>query len=352
MANVSGIQGNYDGKKYIHTENGDIYKKPGMAATTGAVLAANMAGGLAMRPIQNAFRKPFLGALKEMERLNYTQQYSPIFDKFVSNELSKTGKEFIEASKKAFGMSGLAQKYGTEFVNVKNISDVKDIDKAIPKWIKKFPKLEKIVIKKLESAKTAIAEGKNACFVPNTNKIYVNTDKMSYASFHEMGHALNKHASKIGKILQKSRQPGMLLAVAAMFTAIFKRKKAEGEQPTGVVDKVTTFIKDNCGKLAFLGTLPTILEEGLASVKGAKLAKEVLSPKNYKLLNKFNGAAWLSYLGMGVGITAATVLASKVRDSIAKPEKVAQEVKPEQDEPKEEKTYKVPVENLLKTIEV
>ena len=318
MANVSGIQGNYDGKKYIHTENGDIYKKPGMAATTGAVLAANMAGGLAMRPIQNAFRKPFLGALKEMERLNYTQQYSPIFDKFVSNELSKTGKEFIEASKKAFGMSGLAQKYGTEFVNVKNISDVKDIDKAIPKWIKKFPKLEKIVIKKLESAKTAIAEGKNACFVPNTNKIYVNTDKMSYASFHEMGHAL----------------------------------KAEGEQPTGVVDKVTTFIKDNCGKLAFLGTLPTILEEGLASVKGAKLAKEVLSPQNYKLLNKFNGAAWLSYLGMGVGITAATVLASKVRDAIAKPEKVAQEVKPEQDEPKEEKTYKVPVENLLKTIEV
>ena len=144
----------------------------------------------------------------------------------------------------------------------------------------------------------------------------------------------------------------MLLAVAAMFTAIFKRKKAEGEQPTGVVDKVTTFIKDNCGKLAFLGTLPTILEEGLASVKGAKLAKEVLSPQNYKLLNKFNGAAWLSYLGMGVGITAATVLASKVRDAIAKPEKVAQEVKPEQDEPKEEKTYKVPVENLLKTIEV
>ncbi len=352
MVNVSGIQGNYDSKKYIHTENGDIYKKPGVAATTGAVIAANMAGSLAMKPIQNAFRKPVLGALKEMERLNYIQQYNPIFDKFVSKELSATGKEFIKASKEAFGKSGLAQKYGTEFVNVKNITDVKDINKAIPKWIKKFPQLEKIVKSKIETAKSAIVEGKNACFVPNTNKIYVNTDKMSYASFHEMGHALNKHASKIGKILQKSRQPGMLLAGVAMLTAIFKRKKAEGEQPTGVVDKVTTFIKDNCGKLAFLGTLPTILEEGLASVKGAKLAKGVLSPKNYKLLNKFNGAAWLTYLGMGVGITAATVLASKVRDAIAKPEKVAQEVKPEQEVPKEEKTYKAQVNDLFETIEV
>ena len=352
MVNVSGIQGNYDGKKYIHTENGDIYKKPGIAATTGAVLTANMAGSLAMKPIKNAFRKPVLGALKEMERLNYVQQYNPIFDKFVNKEISKTGKEFINASKEAFKISGLGDKYGVEFVDAKKLSDMKDLEKELPKWVKKCPKLEKMFKGQLEGAKSAITKGKNACFAPKSNKIFVNTEKMSYASFHEMGHALNKHVGTIGKILQKSRRPGMLLAVSAMLVGIFKRKKADGEQPTGVVDKVTTFVKENCGKLAFLGTLPTILEEGLASIRGAKLAKGVLSPKNYKLLNKFNGAAWLTYLGMGVGITAATVLASKVRDAIAQPKKVAQEVKPEQEVPKEEKTYKVQVNDLFETIEV
>ena len=320
ISSINGSQ-DYSGKKYIHTEDGSVYKKAGIGATAGAIFTGNAVGSLTMKPIQNVFRKPVLGALKEMERLNYTSPYNPL-GKYINGEISATGKDFIKASKEAFDNSKLA-KHGVEFVDVKKLSDVKDIEKAIPKSIKQFPKLEKLMKKQLEGAKEAIVKGKNACFVPNTNKIYVNLDRMSYASFHEMGHALNKNASKIGKILAKSRKPGMILTAAALLTGIFKRKKVEGEGTNGIVDKVTTFVKDNCGKLAFLGTLPTILEEGLASIRGAKLAKGILSEKNYKLLNKFNGKAWLTYLGMGVAMTAATVLASKVRDAIAKPEKVA-----------------------------
>lgn len=351
MVNVSGIQGNFSDKKYIHTEDGSVYQKPGALKTTGAVLAANAVGCVAMAPIKNVFRKPTMGALKEMERLNYVQSYNPILGKFVNKEISKTGKEFINASKEAFYRSGLGDKYGVEFVNVKKASEI-NLDGAIPKWTKKIPKLEQALKDKLESAKYTIAEGKNAYFVPNSNKIYVNNDKMSYASFHEMGHALNKHVGTIGKILQKSRKPGLLLAAASMLVGMFKRKKVDGEQPQGIVDKVTTFVKDNCGKLAFLGTLPTILEEGLASIRGAKLAKHVLSKENYKLLNKFHGKAWLTYLGMGVAMTAATVISSKVRDAIAEPKKVAQETKQEPEVQNEEKNSKVNVEELFKTIEV
>ena len=350
MVNVSGIQGNFSGKKYIHTEDGSVYQKPGALRTTGAVLAATAVASVAMAPIQNVFRKPVIGALKEMERLNYVESYNPILGRFVNKEISKTGKDFINASKEAYKISNL-KNIGVEFVDVKKASEI-NLEGAIPKWIKKFPKLEQVLKAKLEGAKYAIAEGKNACFVPNTNKIYVNTDKMSYASFHEMGHALNKHVGTIGKILQKSRKPGLLLTAAAMLVGMFKRKKADGEQPQGIVDKVTTFVKDNCGKLAFLGTLPTILEEGLASIRGAKLAKGVLSKENYKLLNKFNGKAWLTYLGMGVAMTAATVISSKIRDAIAEPKKVAQETKQEPEVQNEEKNYKVNVEELFKTIEV
>lgn len=255
-----------------------------------------------------------------MEQLNYTGGQ---LGKYLGNrEISSVGKEFIEASKAAFAKSGLDAR-GVKFVDVKNMSDLNCLDGEIPKIFKKYPKIEKFFKRKLDCSKSQIVKGKNACFAHKANKIFVNTEKMSYVSFHEMGHALNANVGKAGKILMKLRKPGMLLVGVAMLTGIFKRKKVEGEKPQGVVDKVTTFIKDNCGKLTFLGFLPTILEEGLASVKGAKLAKGLLSEKNFKLLNRFNSKSWLTYLGAGIATSVGVTLASKVRDWIAEPKKVA-----------------------------
>jgi hypothetical protein len=108
-----------------------------------------------------------------------------------------------------------------------------------------------------------------------------------------------------------------------MAVAIFKRKKVEGEQTKGTVDKATTFIKNHATGLAALGTVPLLAEEGLASIKGAKLAKEIISPENYKLLNKLNGKAWLTYATFAGGTILATYVAGKVRDAIAKPKQVA-----------------------------
>ena len=48
---------------------------------------------------------------------------------------------------------------------------------------------------------------------------------MSGATFHEMGHALNKNTPGIGRVLAKLRQPGMILASAAVLIGAFKRKK-------------------------------------------------------------------------------------------------------------------------------
>ena len=58
-------------------------------------------------------------------------------------------------------------------------------------------------------------------------------------------------------------------------------------------------------------------------IKGAKLAKGLLSEGNYKLLNRFNSKAWLTYLGAGIATAVATTFASKVRDWISEPKKVA-----------------------------
>ncbi|MBQ2611149.1 hypothetical protein IJF81_02015, partial [bacterium] len=85
---------------------------------------------------------------------------------------------------------------------------------------------------------------------------------------------MNANLSKFGKILQKCR-PMALLAIPVSQIALWKTKKAPGEEPKNGLDKTTTFIKNNAGKLTFLAFLPTLLEEGLASVKGNKLAKKL-----------------------------------------------------------------------------
>lgn len=151
----------------------------------------------------------------------------------------------------------------------------------------------------------------------------VNKEKIGWAAFHEMGHALNNMTPGVGKMLRKLRGAGGILASLVFFTGLLKRKKVEGEKPQGAWDKATTFVKNNCGKLAFLGMTPMLLEEGLASIKGAKLAKSLLSPEQFKALNKLYGKAWLSYVGIAVGAGVATFVSSKIRDKIAEPTKIS-----------------------------
>ena len=73
-----------------------------------------------------------------------------------------------------------------------------------------------------------------------------------------------------------------MLALPIALIALLKTKKAEGEQPTGVVDKATDFIKNNAGKLTFATFIPTLIEEAMASIKGNKMAKELLNPQMAK----------------------------------------------------------------------
>ena len=297
--------GNYNPKRVIVTDDGKKYEKPGFARTMGAVAAAGAAGTAAQYGIQGLSSIPAMTAIK-----NKASMQSDIF------------KTAIDA---AFEKSGLAQK-GVKLVdavseNSKMIEDA--LEKNAPKWIKKSPVAEKALKIHLSKVRKMLFDGQNAFFVPRANAILVNKDKMSFAAFHEMGHAMNKHFGAVSKSLQKMRVPFMLLSGAAFLTAMFKRKKADGEQPKGWFDKTTTFIKNNAGKLAALGMLPTIAEEGLASIKAHKLAKGVLPADKLKMINKFNAKAWLTYVGAAAGLGVGAYVVSKVRDAIAKPKEIA-----------------------------
>ena len=147
--------------------------------------------------------------------------------------------------------------------------------------------------------------------------------KLSLAGFHEAGHAMNANLSKVGRFLQNCRKAPLLsMPIAAI--ALLKTKKAPGEEPTSKTDKATTFIKENAGKLTFAAWLPVLAEEGLATLKGNKFAKQLLNPELAKKVVKTNAYGYSSYLLAavlsGVGICAGT----KVKDAIASKKEIPQ----------------------------
>lgn len=182
----------------------------------------------------------------------------------------------------------------------------------------KFPKW----LKSLLDPMVDIKAGKNAAFSLSFNQIFVNREKLGVATFHEMGHAVNHNFSKFWKGMQILRFPCMALGGLFGTVALFKRKKVEGEEPKGFFDKTTTFIKNNVGKLTLAAFAPIVAEELMATYRGNKMAKKVLSPelfKKVKMTNRFGAA---TYLTSAIAGALAAVAGSKVRDAIAKPKEI------------------------------
>ena len=102
---------------------------------------------------------------------------------------------------------------------------------------------------------------------------------MSMAMPHEMGHAMNYTDKGLAKILTKAR--GLqLLAPIALAVGVLRAKKPEGEKSDTMVGKTLDFIKDNCVAITAAAHAPVVLEEGLASIRGAKMAKNFMSAEN------------------------------------------------------------------------
>lgn len=141
-----------------------------------------------------------------------------------------------------------------------------------------------------------VAKGQNAFYMDEKNLAVAPKSKPSLI-LHELGHAINATKGKFMRFLQKSR--GYVMAVPAALVYINNMLKNDNNQPT--------FIEKNAGLIGFAAFLPTIIEEGLASRRGVKAAKEVLGKAaNLKPLKRNYFTAWLTYLisGLGLGVAA------------------------------------------------
>lgn len=287
----------------ITTISEQNYQKPGTGAIIGGVAAGAAVSIFPLKTMQPIVSNQ---CAKEMNKVSLSA------DEFVKikNALANTMKK-----------SGLETK-GVEIIEA-SWKNNKEITKLISEELNSHS-LVKYTASKKEIEETTrkmtgtLLSGKNAVYLFKSKKIIVpKKQKLVLATFHEAGHAMNANLSKIGKLLQKCRA-SFLLALPIALIALLKTQKAPGEEPKNGLDKTTTFIKNNAGKLAFATFLPMIIEEGLASIKGHKFAKQLLSPELAKKVAKINAIGFSSYMITATLTGLSIYLGTKVKDAIAK----------------------------------
>ena len=299
-------------KNVIVTNDGRQYQKPSKARNVASFYAGSAAQAAAAIPLIPLSGKIMAG----MREINNSVDTA----------------EITKAIKQAMEISGMKEK-GVRLYNSspKIILTPGGIKRNFIEFISKLlsrPANPKKPFKPLNAYNNyvirQIRHGYNACFNPKNNGVYINIDKMGTSAFHEIGHAINRNSSKFWRGMQKLRKPMMLAAMAFPMIALFKRKKAEGEEPKSIIDKTTTFIKNNVGKLTTLAFVPVVAEELMASARGNALAKKVLSPELVSKVVKSNRLGAIAYIATGIACGVGAYLGNKVRDAIAKPKEIKQ----------------------------
>lgn len=289
--------------KIISTDDGKKYEKAGLRKSVIAVILAKATGEY-VRQVPNRFCSQFLNNTLEQISQNNTDEIKLAAQKAIENShLDKLGVKVFD-------------------INQENATQVlQEIENAIPEKLQKNSYLKKYLLRNIKNVTNYTKIGKSSGYIPAIKSLIINKSQIPLVIFHELGHVLNKE-NKLINILNKTKHITPFAITLFTATALFKRKKADGEKPKNNFDKITTFVKNNVGKLTILAYLPTIIEEGLASIKANQLAKILLSAENIKILNKTNFRAWLTYV-ISALITSASIFAmAKTRDIIAQPKEI------------------------------
>lgn len=245
----------------IYSTDGSQYQNPGFGRTAAGVVAgatAFSATSLASLPLGIVSSKRMQAAQKGLNadaiRIGLNQA------------LETSGVK--NAGVKIFDLKS----YATDTLNnaPSVFGGVAEPSKMAGKLNAKPTRLKSFIDKIMEYANPleAVKSGKNAFYNTVDKGIYINTEKIGLAGFHEIGHSINANSSKFWGKMQKMRKFSLFAPLVIGAIAISKRKKAEGEEPNGVLDKVTTFIKNNAGKLTIASMLPMLAEELKATARG------------------------------------------------------------------------------------
>ena len=163
--------------------------------------------------------------------------------------------------------------------------------------------------------------GANAAFFPDANEVVVNSKNLYTSVYHEIGHAMNKNGNFFTKALQKARvlTPFGVSIIAPIVLAVgllHKVNKTKPQNEKGKVEKTLDFVSENAGKLTLASYAPMLAEEGLASIRGLKLASKHLPKDVIKKLGFNYMKAWGTYALLAGAVAGGVALGINVANKI------------------------------------
>lgn len=169
-----------------------------------------------------------------------------------------------------------------------------------------------------------LANGLNACFYRTENKIHINNETLFTTVFHEIGHAINYNNTKIMKSFQKLREltkrSSKYIVPLCLLVGLFGNKeqsKKEKPDRKNFVTSITHFMHNNAATIAFALGLPTLIEEGAASIKGIRLAKPYLNSLQHNThIRMLALYSWGGYLMNAILNSGAVALGIFIKDKI------------------------------------
>lgn len=287
-----------------------IDKKPSKKEKVNSTLFAILGYGIVFTAVNSFFRIIANGvhsqSVKEMDEETLKSLSSKAKDAINNSDLQDKGVKILVVSKE-------------------NAQSVKEAEKLSEQWFRKHFKPIVVLIDRLpekqkqEAYKELLLDffkNKN-CYIDDFKTIILSGDKKAVSAFHEIGHAINANSSKSLKYLQKMRGIQFLAPVIGLFSIFTSAKNDTDEHKLSFSEKTVNFIRNNAGKLSFICMLPMFIEEGIASVKGIKIAKNYVTAKTLESLKDCYKANQTAYGAKVFAIPLAIYAGVKIKDNFS-----------------------------------
>lgn len=171
----------------------------------------------------------------------------------------------------------------------------------------------------VEKLKTMFQNGCNACYHPKSKTVIINDEIAHSSIFHEIGHAKHFNSKNpLMKLLVNSKNltPMGISVVAPLALGVAMFHKVDNTKPQkdkSKTEKTLDFVSNHAGKLTLASYIPIVLEEGLASIDGIKMAKKYLKPEQISKLKGNYFKAFQTYAGTALLIAGIIGLANIIR---------------------------------------
>lgn len=159
-----------------------------------------------------------------------------------------------------------------------------------------------------------LKEGTNAYF-DGVSGVYINREISPNLLFHELGHAHNSKCSKISKKIMpyyaKSQHIPFIIAIASLILS--EEKPKDGKELTKF-QKAKNIFRKTLPFIAAASSFPCLFEEGTATLKGNKWARNMLSPALAKKVVKGSKFGFLTYATVPIAAFLISFLGAKYKD--------------------------------------